>query len=80
MSFLTGVFAHNHGIKSNKAEKGGGWSTFRSHEANDLVVWLQTAGYKTALIGKYLNGYGDGKPPRESGLGYWAAAVAGGLA
>ena len=76
-SFFTGETAHNDGIKSNQAAKGGGWSTFRSYEANDLANWLQRAGYKTALIGKYINGYGKHKSPQKKGFGYWAAAVGG---
>ena len=79
-SFLTGESAHNHGIKSNKAEKGGGWSAFRKNEANDLAVWLQKAGYKTALIGKYLNGYGEGQPnAAKADLEYFAATISGWL-
>ena len=63
-SFFTGETAHNDDIKSNQAAKGGGWSTFRSYEANDLASWFQRAGYKTALIGKYMNGYGKHKSPQ----------------
>jgi arylsulfatase A-like enzyme len=58
VSFLTGQAAHNHGIRSNNEDKGGGWDTFQSDEHNTLPVWLERAGYNTALIGKYINGYG----------------------
>ena len=78
-SFLTGKAAHNTGIKANKPRKGGGWETFKRDEADTLPVWLKAAGYKTALIGKYENGYGKGKPPRFGGVHYWAAAVDGWL-
>ena len=54
-SFLTGQAAHNHGIRANSPLDAGGWEAFKSKEANSLPVWLQAAGYKTALIGKYLN-------------------------
>jgi arylsulfatase A-like enzyme len=57
-SFLTGQAAHNHGIRSNSREKGGGWDAFKQDESNTLAVWLKAAGYRTALIGKYMNGYG----------------------
>jgi arylsulfatase A-like enzyme len=57
-SFLTGQSAHNHQIMSNKTNKGGGWEKLKDHEANMLPVWLQEAGYDTALLGKYINGYG----------------------
>jgi arylsulfatase A-like enzyme len=53
-SFLTGLAAHNHGIKSNRP---GGWAAYKSFEANSLPVWLQAAGYETALLGKYINRY-----------------------
>jgi N-acetylglucosamine-6-sulfatase len=65
-SFLTGQAAHNHGIKANSPLDGGGWDTFKWKEAKALPVWLQTAGYETALIGKYINRYG-----KESTVGAW---------
>jgi N-acetylglucosamine-6-sulfatase len=58
-SFLTGQGAHNTGIKANNPGDGGGWGGFKEKEANTLPVWLKKAGYKTALIGKYLNRYGQ---------------------
>ena len=65
-SFLTGQAAHNHGIRANNPLDGGGWDAFKDKEANALPVWLQSAGYETALIGKYLNRYGQ-----QSTLGAW---------
>jgi N-acetylglucosamine-6-sulfatase len=67
-SFLTGQAAHNHGIKANSPLDQGGWESFKSKEANSLPVWLQAAGYKTALIGKYLNRYGQ-----QTTWGAWLA-------
>jgi arylsulfatase A-like enzyme len=58
-SFLTGQAAHNHGIRANSPLDAGGWEAFKSKEGNSLPVWLQDAGYTTALIGKYLNRYGQ---------------------
>jgi arylsulfatase A-like enzyme len=57
-SFLTGQAAHNNGVLSNSVERGDGWDRLSKLEKNALPVWLQAAGYKTALIGKYINGYG----------------------
>lgn len=59
-TFLTGQFSHNHGIVTNK----GGWARFaRSSRYDDhLGVWLQAAGYTTAVVGKMLNGYGGSNP------------------
>jgi N-acetylglucosamine-6-sulfatase len=74
-SLLTGEAAHNDGVRSNKAARGGGWASFKNDEDDTLPVWLKSAGYTTALLGKYVNGYGKGKPPRQSGIGYWAGAI-----
>jgi N-acetylglucosamine-6-sulfatase len=57
-TFLTGQYAHNHGVLDNQAP-GGGFGKLDS--SRTLAVWLQQAGYYTAHIGKYLNGY-EGVP------------------
>jgi arylsulfatase A-like enzyme len=67
-SFLTGQAAHNHGIRANSPLDKGGWEAFKAKEANALPVWLKAAGYKTALVGKYLNRYGQ-----QSTFGAWLA-------
>jgi N-acetylglucosamine-6-sulfatase len=54
-TFLTGQYAHNHGVLSNDPPDGG-FDAFR--DANTLPVWLRGVGYRTAYFGKYLNGYG----------------------
>ena len=53
-SILTGLFVHNHGVKTNRAPIGGA-TVFK--DSSTLPVWLQSAGYRTALMGKYLNDY-----------------------
>src|SRR5688500_3783704 len=53
-TFLTGQYAHNHGVMGN-APPAGGYA--RLDSSNTLPVWLQQAGYHTVHIGKYLNGY-----------------------
>ncbi len=55
-TFLTGQYAHNHGVLGNTAPLGG--YTKLNHQ-NTLPLWLQEAGYYTAHVGKYLNGYGN---------------------
>ncbi|MBK5197338.1 MAG: sulfatase [Methyloceanibacter sp.] len=67
-SFFTGQAAHNHGIKANNPADDGGWEAFKAKEDNALPVWLKRAGYKTALIGKYMNRYGQ-----QSSFGAWLA-------
>jgi N-acetylglucosamine-6-sulfatase len=75
-TFLTGQYAHNHGVLGNKLPYGGYVVFEAKHARNNLAVWLQRAGYYTALIGKYLNGYGRGgvaeMPP---GWSEWHAGV-----
>jgi arylsulfatase A-like enzyme len=47
---MTGQYGHNNGVLSNK------YANLIDKE-NVLPAWLQQAGYKTALVGKFLNGY-----------------------
>lgn len=53
-TFLTGQYAHNNGVMTNKLPYGG-YELLDG--TNTLPVWLQQAGYTTAFVGKYLNGY-----------------------
>ena len=66
-SFLTGQYAHNHGVYGNAGgvnSLGGLVSFYNSQrDRTSLGRWLQAAGYDTALVGKYLNGY-----PNHQGL------------
>lgn len=55
-TFLTGQYAHNHGVMTNDPPFGG---VERFHDDSTLATWLKTAGYRTGLVGKYLNGYGS---------------------
>jgi N-acetylglucosamine-6-sulfatase len=60
-TFLTGQYPHNHGVMANVAPDGG---FAKLDSSNTLPVWLQQAGYHTAHVGKYLNGY-EGFPDLE---------------
>ena len=55
-TFITGQYAHNHEVKGNFAPYG--WYGMKDRK-NILPAWLQDAGYRTAMIGKWLNGYGS---------------------
>jgi N-acetylglucosamine-6-sulfatase len=57
-SILTGRYPHNHGALDNTPPLGG-FKKFREdgREALTFATWLQAAGYRTALVGKYINGY-----------------------
>ncbi len=53
-TLLTGQQAHNHHVLGNEPPLGG---YGRFDESSTLPIWLQDAGYRTAMVGKYLNGY-----------------------
>jgi len=60
VSMLTGQYSHNHGVLSNDAPIGGFSRAVRNGVERRTVAYaLQQAGYRTGLVGKYLNGYGD---------------------
>jgi len=61
-SILTGQYAHNTGMLANAAPRGGYNTFYGSHEASTVATWLKPAGYRTILVGKYLNGYPSGSP------------------
>jgi arylsulfatase A-like enzyme len=54
-TILTGQYTHNHGVASNDTPPA--FPSFRRHEANTIATWLKAAGYRTSLVGKYINGY-----------------------
>ena len=54
VTFLTGQYAHNHGVLDNHPPNGG-YQAFK--DSGTLPVSLNRAGYRTAWFGKYLNGY-----------------------
>lgn len=58
-TYLTGQYAHNHRVLCLYPECGGGYG--RLNQKEYLPVWLGRAGYATAHIGKFLNGYGSEK-------------------
>ncbi len=74
-TFMTGQYAHNHGILGNKPPRGG-YELFAPTAHNSLPVWLDAAGYHTLHIGKFLNGYGDRHPNDvPPGWDEWQAAI-----
>ncbi|RLV47582.1 DUF4976 domain-containing protein [Nocardioides mangrovicus] len=52
-SFLSGQYAHNHGVLSHEPP----WGFHAFDDRTTIATVLQQAGYHTALVGKYLNGY-----------------------
>jgi N-acetylglucosamine-6-sulfatase len=74
---MRGQYAHNTGVW-NMGGSRGGWETYRNNdlEQDNVATRLDAAGYRTALIGKYLNGYSSttSKPP---GWDTWFAHTGG---
>src|SRR5215216_1984993 len=62
-TIMRGQYSHNNGVWSNDpttdANTSGGWQTYKrvGDELDNVATRLHDAGYRTALIGKYLNGY-----------------------
>jgi N-acetylglucosamine-6-sulfatase len=77
-SILRGQYAHNHGVLGN-AGPSGGFTTFHAlgREDSTVATWLHDAGYKTALVGKYLNGYPESGHPTfvPPGWDEWDALI-----
>lgn len=69
-TFITGQYAHNHGVEGNFFPYG--WYGL-ADRGNILPRWLQKSGYRTAAIGKWLNGYGavDGRGEVPKGFDIW---------
>ena len=79
-TILRGQYAHNTGVKSNGGTNGGFETAYRRGvERSTIATWLQRAGYRTGLIGKYLNGYPNGAPNhyRPPGWTDWVTPVKG---
>jgi N-acetylglucosamine-6-sulfatase len=78
-TILRGQYIHNHQILTNTSPQGG-FSRFRSlgHEQSTIATWLQAAGYRTGLFGKYLNGYPSGSPAYvPPGWDAWYSPISG---
>ncbi len=75
---LTGQYAQNHGVYTNRVPAGG-WGQYRDDESESLPVWLQDAGYTTSWIGKYMNGYPGAEDPATVPVGWdgWHVPVHG---
>ena len=56
-SILTGRYARHTGVMKN----GGAFAAFE--DGSTIATWLDGAGYRTGLFGKYFNGYGSKSTP-----------------
>jgi arylsulfatase A-like enzyme len=59
-SIFTGQFPHDTGVFTNSGPNGGfNKFTKTGKDRQTFAIALQATGYRTAMMGKYLNGYGD---------------------
>lgn len=74
-TYLTGQYAHNHGVIDNEPPDGGAEAF---DDSQTTAVALDAAGYRTGWVGKYLNGYralSRQEPPYvPPGYDWWRAA------
>ncbi len=74
-SIFTGRYPHDTGVFRNKGNDGG-YLVFRNR-GNEQVTFassLSAAGYRTAMLGKYLNEYQPAVHPSAPGWAFWAVA------
>ena len=74
-SIFTGKFPHDTGVFTNQLPDGG-YELFNQNgnEAHTFAVALQRNGYKTAMLGKYLNGYLPARDRPAPGWNEWDVA------
>jgi arylsulfatase A-like enzyme len=69
-SILTGLYGHHSGVTDNFGPHG--YPAF--DQSSNLAVWLKNAGYRTALVGKFINDYSlDGHNITPAGWDDWQA-------
>ena len=73
-SIFTGRYPHDTGVFSNSGQHGG-YDAFMDHgdQLSTLATDLHAAGYRTAMMGKYLNKYAP-SDPRAPGWDVWDVA------
>jgi N-acetylglucosamine-6-sulfatase len=74
-SIFTGRYPHDTGVFTNTG-KDGGYLVFRDrgNQQATFATALSAAGYRTAMSGKYLNGYLPARHPVAPGWTSWAVA------
>ena len=71
-TILRGQYAHNHRIEGNDLPAGG-FAKFKALQLDrsTIATWLHAAGYRTAFLGKLLNGYEPEIDPPQPGWDEW---------
>jgi len=74
-SIFTGRYPHDTGVFRNTGSDGG-YAAFHAHnnENATYATALSAAGYHTAMLGKYLNGYRPRKDQADPGWALWVVA------
>jgi arylsulfatase A-like enzyme len=72
-SILTGRFPHDTGVFTNSGDDGG-FGVFQKQERDTFATTLQSNGYRTAMMGKYLNGYMPDRHGVRPGWTEWDVA------
>ena len=60
-SIFSGRYAHNHGVRSNNSDEEAGVEAF--DHSTTMQAYLQQAGYRTGIVGKFFNGWALRKSP-----------------
>jgi N-acetylglucosamine-6-sulfatase len=76
-SILTGRFPHNTGVFTNSGDDGGFHVFQQEQERDTFATTLRAQGYRTAMMGKYLNGYLPKEHGVRPGWSEWDVAGAG---
>jgi arylsulfatase A-like enzyme len=76
-SILTGQYSHTNGVWTVGSPAG--ITAWFPHESSTLATWLHQSGYRTGIIGKYLNGYGKPAVPAYKPPGWDTTAIISGL-
>jgi N-acetylglucosamine-6-sulfatase len=76
-TLLTGKLAHNHLTIGNDPRSHGGYPVFAEHNDIERLLpqWLGNKGYRTAWIGKYLNGTPRQEHFRQPDWSYFAIPI-----
>jgi arylsulfatase A-like enzyme len=73
-AMMSACYPHNNGVNANFPPDGGYGVWQRNNGKTFVGEWMESAGYHTVHIGKYINGYGyfnNPKAPAPSGWSEW---------
>jgi len=75
-SFFRGQYAHNTNVRSNNGQNGG-WTAYNRIDENTIATWLRggNPSYRTAHIGKHINGYNAARNAIGPGWSDWIVPV-----